>query len=139
MNPYKRDRGPAAREPANVKARGTAGLKTGETAGLKARLYYLLLALADGARHGLAIARDVQQLSDGTVRLWPATLYGTLDELVERGWIEEVDAPLVDDSERKRFYQLTPAGRHALVAETERLAAVVKVARARLKRAGGIS
>ena len=45
---------------------------------LKLRHYLVLLALAAGARHGLAIARDVQQLSDGGVRLWPATLYGTL-------------------------------------------------------------
>ena len=44
------------------------------------------------------------------MRLWPATLYGTLDELVERGWIEEVDQPPVDESERKRFYTLTRAG-----------------------------
>src|SRR5688572_21625261 len=106
---------------------------------VKTRLYHVLLALADGARHGLAIARDVQQLSDGAVRLWPATLYGTLDELVERGWIEEVSDHPTAESERKRFYTLTRAGRHALVAETERLAALVRVARTRLRRSGAAS
>jgi DNA-binding PadR family transcriptional regulator len=110
-----------------------------EPAGLKARHYYVLLALADDARHGLAIARDVQQLSDGRVRLWPAMLYGSLDELIEDGWIAETIPPSADESERKRFYQLTRAGRRVLTAETERLAGLVKVARARLKRAGGLS
>ena len=134
MNAYK-----GTRAGAGSKARDGAGPKPREQEGLKARLYYVLMSLADGARHGLAIARDVRQLSDGNVRLWPATLYGTLDELPERRWIEEVDAPLVDESERKRFYQLTSTGRQALIAETDRLAVVVKVARARLKRAGGLS
>ncbi len=105
---------------------------------MKARQYYVMLALASGARHGLAIARDAQELSDAAVRLWPATLYGTLDELVERGWIEELSEPPAAESERKRFYRLTKPGRSALLQETERLAAVVKVARSRLRRAGGL-
>jgi DNA-binding PadR family transcriptional regulator len=106
---------------------------------LKPREYYLLLALSDDARHGLAIARDVQQLSDGAVRLWPATLYGTLDALVQRGWIQELACHPADESEKKRFYALTRAGRTTLAAETERLASVVKVARARMRRAGEAS
>src|ERR687891_365133 len=103
---------------------------------MKTREYYLLLALAGSARHGLAMARDVERLSDGDVKLWPATLYGTLDELIDRGWMVEAAQPPADESERKRFYSLTRAGRNALAVETERLASVVKVARARLKRAG---
>jgi DNA-binding PadR family transcriptional regulator len=106
---------------------------------VKARHYYVLLALTADARHGLAIARDVQQLSDGAMRLWPATLYGTLDELVERGWIEELDEHPVDQSEKKRFYVLTRVGRQALAGETDRLATLVRSARARLRRAGGVS
>src|SRR5687768_13746710 len=98
---------------------------------LKLRHYLVLLALADGARHGLAIARDVQQLSDGGVRLWPATLYGTLDELLERRWIEELEDRPADESEKKRFYTLTRSGRHALTSETDRLAALVRTARTR--------
>ena len=106
---------------------------------MKPRHYHVLLALASEPRHGLGIARDVQQLSHGEVHLWPATLYGTLDELVESGWIEEVDEHPAAESEKKRFYQLTRAGRHVLAAETERMNGLVKVARARLKRAGETS
>jgi PadR family transcriptional regulator PadR len=106
---------------------------------MKTREYYLLLALAGSARHGLGMARDVERLSDGDIKLWPATLYGTLEELIEHGWIAEAAQPRADESERKRFYTLTRAGRQALAAETDRLAAVVKVARARLKRAGETS
>ncbi len=105
-------------------------------AGLKPRVYYVLLALAHGPHHGLAIARDVQQLSGGAVRLWPATLYGTLDDLVERGWIEDVDDHPPDESEKKRFYMLTRSGRHVLSGETDRLSALIKVARTRMRRAG---
>lgn len=107
--------------------------------GVKSRLYYVMLAMADEARHGLAVARDVQRLSDGTVRLWPATLYGALDELVDRGWIQELDDHPADQSEKKRFYTLTPAGRQALAEETDRLAALVRVARTRLRRTGAVS
>src|SRR5687767_9547991 len=101
---------------------------------LKPREYYVLLALSADARHGLAIARDVQQLSEGTVRLSPATLYGTLDDLVQRGWIQQLEHHPADESEKKRFYSLTRVGRAALRDETARLASLVKVARARMRR-----
>ena len=112
---------------------------TNPTTDLKPRYYYVLLALAHGAHHGLAIARDVRLLSAGAVRLWPATLYGTLDDLAERGWIEELAEHPVDESEKKRFYTLTRAGRQILGDETERLATLVKLARARIRRAGEVS
>jgi PadR family transcriptional regulator PadR len=110
---------------------------------VKNRVYLILLALADSNLHGLGIARAVQELSDGQTRLWPASLYGTLDELTESGWIEELDDPRqrpADESEKKRFYRLTRAGHRALAVETERLAALVKIAKSRLKpRAGDAS
>ena len=106
---------------------------------LKLRHYLVLLALAEGARHGLAIARDVQNLSDGGVKLWPATLYGTLDELLERRWIDELDEHPAEESEKKRFYILTRSGRQALANETDRLAALVRTARTRLRRTGALS
>jgi DNA-binding PadR family transcriptional regulator len=106
---------------------------------MKPREYYVMLALAAGPRHGLAVAREVQRLSDEAVRLWPATLYGTLDELTDRGWIEEAPEHPRDESEKKRFYVLTTAGRRALAAETNRLSALVKVARTRMRRAGETS
>jgi DNA-binding PadR family transcriptional regulator len=110
---------------------------------VKNRVYLILLALADSDLHGLGIARAVQELSGGRTRLWPASLYGTLEELNESGLIEELDDPRerpVDESEKKRFYRLTRAGRRALAAETDRLAALVKTAKSRLKlRAGDAS
>ena len=110
---------------------------------MKNRVYLILLALADSDLHGLGIARAVQVLSDGETRLWPASLYGTLDELEAAGLIEELDDPRhrpADQSEKKRFYRLTRAGHRALAAETDRLAALVKVAKSRLKpRPGGAS
>jgi len=103
---------------------------------MKTREYLILLALAEGDRHGLGIARAVQELSDGRTRLWPAALYGTLEALEETGLIEELADPRhrpADESEKKRFYRLTRAGHRALVVETDRLGALVKIARSRLK------
>lgn len=110
---------------------------------MKTRDYLILLALAEAERHGLAIARAVQELSGGATRLWPVQLYGTLDALAESGLIEELtDARHrpADQSEKKRIYRLTRAGHRAVAAETDRLATLVKTARSRLKpRTGGVS
>lgn len=102
---------------------------------LKPAWYYILVALAAGDRHGQAIAREVLELSGGQIRLWPATLYGAIDELEDRGWIEELGAGRrpADESQRRRYYHLTRAGRAAVTAETERLASVVRTARGRVK------
>jgi len=102
-------------------------------ASLKTQWFYILLALADGDRHGLAIARDVQSLSDGAVRLWPATLYGSLDELRARKWIEELAEHPEEESERKRYYRLTRAGRACLTDEADRLGRLARLARARAR------
>jgi len=107
--------------------------------GLKPHLYYILLSLAGGDRYGLTIARDVLDLSDRHVRLWPATLYGALEDLLDRGWIEELDDDRrrpADESEKKRFYRITRSGRATLAAETDRLADLVALARARVKARG---
>ena len=102
---------------------------------MKTRLYLILLALAGGERHGLGIAREVHELSGRQVRLWPATLYGSLDELMDNGWIEELGSRgrPADASEKQRFYRLTPAGRRVLAAETDRLSGLVRAARARMR------
>jgi DNA-binding PadR family transcriptional regulator len=108
---------------------------------MKTRDYLILLALADADLHGLGIARAVQELSEGETRLWPVQLYGTLDALEEGGFIEELDDPRhrpADESEKKRFYRLTRTGHRALGTETDRLGAIVKIAKSRLKpRPGG--
>jgi len=100
---------------------------------LRPQTFYILLALADAERHGLAIARDVQALSDGRIRLWPATLYGTLDELCARRFIEQLSEPPPAQSERRRYYRLTRAGRAALTAEAERLGRLARLAKSRVR------
>ena len=102
-------------------------------ASIKPHWFYILLALADGDRHGLAIARDVQSLSDGSVRLWPATLYGSLDELRARRWIEELPEHPEQESERRRYYRLKRSGRLVLTDEAERLGRLARLARARVR------
>ena len=103
---------------------------------MKTHWYYILLALSAGHRHGLAIAREVEQSSGGRIRLWPATLYGSLAELIDAGWLEEIRDPgrRPDASERKRYYGITRAGRTAFEAETKHLADLVRAARAVARR-----
>lgn len=109
---------------------------------LKARVYLMLLALADEDLHGLGVARAVEALSDGAVRMWPAALYGTLEDLLGRGWIEEIaDAGSrpANASDKQRFYRLTRPGARVLATETARLGSLVRIARTRLKpRTGGV-
>lgn len=102
---------------------------------LKPLFYYILLSLAAEDRHGQSIAREVHELSEGQLRLWPATLYGALDELEAAGLIAELSESKrpADESARRRYYRITRGGRAALAAETERLAAVVRIARGRVK------
>ena len=100
---------------------------------LKPHWFHILVALADGDRHGLAIAREVQSLSDGAVRLWPATLYGSLDELRARGWIEELPEHPEEESERRRFYRITSTGRAVLMDEAEHLGRLARIAKARIR------
>jgi DNA-binding PadR family transcriptional regulator len=105
---------------------------------MKRHFFFILLSLAERARHGLDVMRDVLELTGGELRLWPATLYGSLDELVEDGLIEELtddSARPTGESERKRFYRITETGRGALVAETRRMEVLVDVARLRLHEA----
>lgn len=97
---------------------------------LKPVTFHILLALADGPQHGYAVRTAVEERTDGRVRLWPATLYGTLRRLVEDGMIEALegeDDP--DDDARRRYYSLTPLGSKVLRLETERLEELVAAAR----------
>lgn len=102
---------------------------------------FILLSLAERDRHGSGIVRDVLELTNGDLRLWPVTLYGSLEELREHGWIRELDsAPeAADDSGHKRWFRITPQGRRALTAEVERMEGLVRVAHRRLARAGEAS
>jgi DNA-binding PadR family transcriptional regulator len=97
---------------------------------------FILLSLAPGPRHGYAIMKDVQMLSDDRIVLSTGTLYGALKRLLEQDWIERVDDPEPNDTERERkAYALTQMGRRILKAEVERLQKLIATAR-RLRAAG---
>ncbi len=103
---------------------------------LKTQWFHILLALSEEAQHGSGIVRSVLQQTDGKLRLWPATLYGSLEDLVALGWIEELtdhsERP-EGESEKKRFYRIKPDGARVLAAEADRLQGL---ARAALDRVG---
>jgi DNA-binding PadR family transcriptional regulator len=100
---------------------------------MKPLRYHVLLALAQGALHGAEIRRRVEEDSAAAITLYPAQLYGTLDELAADGWIREVEPDEVRaDQTRWRFYALTPAGKRALEVETGRLQRVLGRARSAL-------
>lgn len=102
---------------------------------MKRHWFYTLVSLAGGDRHGSEIARDVLDLTGGELRLWPATLYGSLEELRERGWIAELADPEErpeGESERKRIYRVTAVGRRELELEARRLEGEAAMARERL-------
>lgn len=93
--------------------------------------YLVLLALADGPRHGYGIVQEARALSDGAVSLGAGTLYGVLDRLVAAGQAAP-DREEVVDGRLRRYYRITPDGAAAAAAETERLAALARRARAAL-------
>jgi DNA-binding PadR family transcriptional regulator len=98
---------------------------------LKTQWFHIMLSLAGGEQHGYGIMQDVLDRTDGKVRLWPATLYGSIKRLIEAELIEESDerpAPELDDA-RRRYYRLTALGRRVLDAECERLQELVRVIR----------
>lgn len=90
---------------------------------------HILLALADGERHGYNIAQEVETLTDGRVAMGPGTLYGSIQRMLANGLLAEVDGDPTDRA--RRFYRATPLGRRALTLELDRLARVVDHARAR--------
>jgi DNA-binding PadR family transcriptional regulator len=95
---------------------------------LKTQWFHIMLSLAGGEQHGYGIMQEVLQRTTGKVRLWPATLYGTIKRLIEAELIEESDgrpAPELDDA-RRRYYRLTALGSGVLNAECERLQELVR-------------
>ena len=104
-------------------------------AALTAAVFHILLALAGGERHGYGILKEVLRHTDGAVRLGPGTIYGTLQRLMESGWVEESDGPAAAVDERRRHYRLTRSGRQALDADVQRMEGLVRAARS--QRVGG--
>src|SRR5271168_5651613 len=98
---------------------------------LKTQWFHILLTLAGGEQHGYGIMQEVLQRTTGKVRLWPATLYGSIKRLIQAELIQKSDerpAPELDDS-RRRYYRLTPLGKRVLDAECERLQELVRTIR----------
>jgi DNA-binding PadR family transcriptional regulator len=94
-------------------------------------VFHILLALADGDKHGYAIMKDVENQTAGRLRLGAGTLYGTIKRLLAVGLIIEIDErpdPELDD-ERRRYYRLTALGRKQAWEENQRLTQAVKAAR----------
>jgi DNA-binding PadR family transcriptional regulator len=90
---------------------------------------HVLLSLAGGERHGYAILKDVRTQSNNQVRFGPGTIYGTLQRLMETGWVEETAGPATSHDERRRYYRLTRGGHDALKSEVDRLDGLLRVAR----------
>ncbi len=100
---------------------------------MKARDFLILFALVDGERHGYRVLQEVEQESDGKVKLDPANLYRSLSRLMERGLLVESEhrpAPELDKA-RRRYYSLTLLGRRVVEAEAARLAKLADAARAK--------
>lgn len=92
-------------------------------------LFHVLLALADGDKHGYGIMKEVEQQTSGEVQLSTGTLYGIIKRLLSSGWIKEVLRPSKNEDSRRRYYRLTEEGRNMAVAEARRLEKLVERAR----------
>ena len=96
-------------------------------------VFHILLALADGERHGYGIMKQVEVDSQGKVTMGPGTLYGSLKRMLDAGLVCE-SAKRVDptmDDQRRIYYQITAIGAQALAAELERYQRIVQIARQR--------
>ncbi len=107
---------------------------------LPAAAFHILLSLSEHDLHGYAIMRQVEEHTAGKVRLGPGTLYSSIQALLEERLIEEIEPAQVpaDDgalsnspNDRRRLYRLTASGRKVAGAEAERLASVLRIARAK--------
>jgi DNA-binding PadR family transcriptional regulator len=96
-------------------------------------VFYILLALATGEKHGYEIMKHVRHDSQGQVTMGTGTLYGSIKRMLADGLIEEAGerpSPPLDD-ERRKYYRQTDLGRHAFVAELQRYHEVMSLAHQR--------
>lgn len=115
------------------KTAAKASLQPEDFLPLTPAMFHVLLAIADKERHGYEIMQEVQERTAGNVRLGPGTLYGSIKRMLADGLIQETDErpdPEFDD-ERRRYYRLTEFGYRVAKAESERLASLLKTARAK--------
>ncbi len=105
-------------------------------------VFHILLALADGERHGYSIMQEISGQTQGKVRVGPTTLYRSIKHLLAEGLIAESDErpdPALDD-ERRRYYRLTDLGERVVLAEVRRLEETLTIARGKalLRKAGQV-
>lgn len=98
---------------------------------LQPAVFHILMALAEEDRHGYAIIQTISGQTEGRVRIGAATLYRSLQRMLEDGLVSELDERPTpeEDDERRRYYRITPTGRKVAKAETQRLADLVRLAR----------
>jgi DNA-binding PadR family transcriptional regulator len=104
-------------------------------------VFHILLALADGEKHGYAIMKEIEEATAGQITMGPGTLYGSIKRMLKTGVIIETDDrpdPTLDDS-RRRYYGLTDYGQRVLNAEVARLAEAVRLAEQKQGRQGRAS
>ncbi|SPE31965.1 Transcriptional regulator, PadR family [Candidatus Sulfopaludibacter sp. SbA3] len=95
-------------------------------------VFLILLSLAEQPRHGYAILKDVEEMSEGRVVLSTGTLYGALRRLLDDRWIDRFQE---DDASRDRqAYRLTTMGRKRLQAEVARMKQMTRLAGLRIAR-----
>ncbi|MEJ2748508.1 MAG: PadR family transcriptional regulator [Anaerolineae bacterium] len=103
---------------------------------LREPTFFILLSLADSDKHGYAILKDVEMLSQGRVQLSTSTLYEALARLLDQGVVTRVTAVNQNAANHpgrpRKFYQLTHTGQQVLDAELARLRGLVTVAQQRL-------
>jgi DNA-binding PadR family transcriptional regulator len=100
-----------------------------QPAPLSPPVFHILLALADGERHGYSIMQEIGERTGQRVKLGPGTLYGALKRMLDDGWIEELEGD--GEDERRRSYRLTASGRKVARAEAQRLEELVIAAQAK--------
>ncbi len=102
---------------------------------LTEQTFFILLSLAESPRHGYALLGDVEDLSEGRIRLSTGTLYGAIKRMLGLGWIHPATDPLPQKNRReRRTYELTADGRRVLAAEAKRLESLARVSRVMLSR-----
>jgi DNA-binding PadR family transcriptional regulator len=96
--------------------------------------FYILLSLAPEPKHGYAIAKDIQDLSDGRVIFSTSTLYTALKRLLDDGWIARAakDSDQDESGRPRKTYTLTELGRRVLQLEAVRLESLVAVSKLRV-------
>ncbi len=98
--------------------------------------FHMLLSLIEGERHGYALKREILQRTNGKLNLGSGALYGSINKMLEEGFIEESEErpdPHLDD-ERRRYYRITQLGRKVLEAEIARLRDLVHIAESKIAR-----